>query len=269
MNSPGPDFGAGCGATCGVGGVGDGDIGVLAAARGSFGPPIELNICVNAPGPDDPAGAWETAAPSAGANPLPAVEIPTVGSFGCFSIATGLKTRATSSVRPVPAGLDGLDPALPLCPGTVSACSMRVNSPGLRAGSGWGGGAGTGSFTGWDATGAADGAGGAGNAGCGGTAGGAASGAFGVACPSSDASKSSSARGAEDTCPKTPVALDGCSVLGESDGSNGFLGASITGHLACLRILVQDSNTISTLLDSKGQASYDANTIGGSWSQGH
>jgi hypothetical protein len=265
VNSPGPDGGADCGATWGVGGVGDGDTGVLASARGSFGPPIELNILVNAPG-TEPAGA-----PGPALETWEAVDIPTVGSFGGFSIATGLKTRATSFVRPVPpAELDGLDPALPLAPGIVSACSMRVNSPGLREGSGGAGGAAAGSFTGSGGSGATACIGGAVNAGCGGAvgAGGAASGALGVVCPSSDASKSSSARGAEDTCPKTPVALDGCSVFCESVGSNGFLGASMHGHLACLRILVQDSNTISTLLDSKGQASYDANTIGGSWGQG-
>ncbi|HEV2136457.1 MAG TPA: hypothetical protein VGR47_19695 [Terracidiphilus sp.] len=163
VNSPGPDFCAGAPgpafanwdggtATCGVGGVGEGETGVLASARGSFGPPIELNIFVNAPGADDPA----CPAPSGVANPLPAVDIPTVGSLGCFSIATGLKTRATSFVRPVPPAwlADGLEPAPPLAPGIVNACSMRVNSPGLREGSGCGGAA-TGCFTGSGATGAA------------------------------------------------------------------------------------------------------------------
>lgn len=106
------------------------------ACLGALGP-IELNICVNAPGPDDPAGAgapgpefgtWETGAPSVfGA--VPAVGIPTVGSTGDLSIATGVKTRFTSSVRPVLGAGLALEPA-PL-PGMISACSMRVNSPGL------------------------------------------------------------------------------------------------------------------------------------------
>ena len=203
VNSPGAD----CGATCGAGGTGVGDTGVLLAAA-SLGALalIELNICVNEPG-DELAGAPGPAfGVSAGGAPPAIVGMPTVGSFGGFSIATGLKTRATSSVRPVLDAALGTALELPLAPGMVSACSMRVNSPGLREGSGCAGGAATGSFTGSTATGAGGAAATLG-------AGGAASGAFGVACPNSDASKSSSARGAADTWPKTPVALDGWSVL--------------------------------------------------------
>jgi hypothetical protein len=226
VNSPGPDGGA----TCGVGEAGAGAIGVLQAGGAGSGealPPTELNIRVNAPGPDDPAVAADPAFGSGDA-----VEIPTVGSFGGFSMATGLKTRATSSVRPVPdvALEPALEPALPLAPGIVSACSMRVNSPGLREASGCTGGVGVGAM-GVLAT-VAAGCGAAAASGFGEAAGGSASGAFGVACPSSDASRSSSARGEAATCPKTPVALDGWSVLGESEESNGFLGASMRGHLA-------------------------------------
>ena len=231
VNSPGAE----CGATCGVGGVGVGEAGevVAAAAAGSGAalPPMELNMRVNEPGPDlagapAPAlGTWET------------VEIPDVGSFGGFSIATGLKTCATSSVRPMLAPGAALGPALPLAPGIVSACSMRVNSPGpdcagaagvSAAAIGDGGvgvgvigvleicaatGCGVAAATAFDVSGS--------------------SGCFsGVAWPRSEANRSSSARGAAGTCPKTPVALEGCSVLGESDGSNGFLGTSMRGHLA-------------------------------------
>jgi hypothetical protein len=243
VNSPGPDCGVGAPATdCDAGAPGlDSETwegcaenGVLpAGAPGCVPPlpPIELNICVNAPGPElagvpDPdCGAG---APGLDSETWETVETPTVGSFGGFSMATGLKTRATSSVRPVPDGV--LDPALPLAPGTVSACSMRVNSPGPDCvgapgldSETWEGGVGAGAIGALE-IGAA--------AGCGAAAGGAASGAFGVACPRSDASKSSSARGAAGTCPKTPVALEGWLVLFESVGSNGFLGASMRGHLA-------------------------------------
>lgn len=221
MNSLGPDCAAGAPALDSEtweGGAGAGETGLLAAGVGAATDPldalapIELNIRVNAPGAADPAGAplsvfdippgatgldsetWEGVA----------VEIPTVCSSGGFSIATGLNTRATSFVRPVSGALGAaFDPALAPAPGIVSACSMRVNSPGLRDASGSAAGSGAGSFTGSAPTETE----GAATAGLGSSA----SAAFfsGVACPSNEASKSSSARGAAGTCPKTPVALDG------------------------------------------------------------
>ena len=200
VNSPGAD----CDATCGVGGVGAGETGPLdaggAAAAGSLGALafIELNMRVNALGP----------ALSFFPAPLPAVGIPAVGSMFGFSMATGLKTRATSSV--FPEGGAAVLPAAASVPGVVSACSMRVKSPGPREASGGAGGAATGSFTGSGATGPHACGGAPAAAGCGGAAG-SFTGAFfsGAPCPSSDASKSSSARGDAATVPKIPVALDG------------------------------------------------------------
>ncbi|HEV2325751.1 MAG TPA: hypothetical protein VGS10_17505 [Terracidiphilus sp.] len=194
VNSPGAD----CDATCGAGGAGAGETGVLAGASlGAFAF-IELNIRVKAPGP----------ALSVFPAPLPAMGTPTVGSMFGFSMATGLKTRATSSV--FPEGGAALFAAPASVPGVVSACSMRVKSPGPREVSGCAGGAATGSFAGSDATGP-HACGGAWAAAGGGGAAGSFSGAFFCCapCPSSDASKSSSARGGAATCPKIPVALDG------------------------------------------------------------
>ena len=253
VNSPGPDCAPGAPNLSDAadetweGGAGAGETRLFAAGEDSLDalPPIELNMRVNAPGPDCSAGApgfsdaadenWEG---SAGETGLPAVEIPTVASFGGFSIVTGLNTRATSFARPLsdvsgaPDALDpAFDPALPPAPGIVSACSMRVNSPGLGDASAPAAGIGAGSFTGSAAMGAAGDVGTA-------SLGSSAFSAFvsGIACPSNEASKSSSARGAACTCPKTPVALDGRSVPGEPGGSKGFwggfLGASMRSHLA-------------------------------------
>jgi len=213
VNSPGADFGAAGEGSAATGAVDDGAL--VDGACGEDASGFE-NIRVNSPGADC-AGCpgldserLEGGACAGETGLLSGAEFSVAGRSRGFSIATGLKTRATSFVRPS-LGTPGafgtaFDPAAPpLVSGVVSACSMRVNSPALRDASGPP--AGAASFTASCA---------GGNVGCVGDAttagsGGSAASTFfsGAACLSSEASKSSSARGAARTCPKTPVALDG------------------------------------------------------------
>lgn len=226
VNSPGPvDAAAGGAALCnGAGGaLGFCAAGIDPCPDDALGP-IELNIRVNAPGSPEPAGA----AISAGGAPPASAAVSPVGVFGGFSIATGLKTRATWSVFPV------LGAAPEPVSGVVRAFSIRVNSPGELVSAG-GAGAAAGccaASTGAEAGIAGEETGAAEGASCF-TSG---SSFAGEPCCSSDASRSSSARGADCTCPKIPVALDGCPALDGSEGSKGFvggfLGASIGHHLA-------------------------------------
>jgi hypothetical protein len=166
-----------------------------------------------------------------------------------FSIGTGVKTLASSSLGRTAGALAGS--------GVLSACSMRVNSPG-PAGVGAGavgiatgsapkevGGAGTGACdagengTGWapsDVGGA--GAGETGGVGGGGGAAAAGSGAF---LPSAASRSSSSREGVLGTVPKIPVALEADPPPGGSDWGEFCLPKrslnALTGSTICVKKL--------------------------------
>jgi len=89
VNSPGPELAGAAGDRAGTGGAfGSADGGAL----------IELNMRVNSPGPGPGWPAAAFSAPEDGVADFAMTAAVSV--FRGFSIATGLKTRATSSVRP-------------------------------------------------------------------------------------------------------------------------------------------------------------------------